>query len=337
MKKVTSIGIFIVLVILFLWIGGILSEPQNEISPLAKKYKKPLDQYTFSALKKRSYLGSAMQIGKKRKETSVFVSYMFYFISDGKKVSGFITIPKNTTKAAVIVLLRGFVDKTIYTTGIGSEPVGEALASNGFIVISPDFLGYGESDKPSKNPLEERFQTYTIVLNLLVSLQTLNTALIHQHVPIQAETQKIGIWAHSNGGHIALSVLAISGKNYPTVLWAPVSKPFPYSILYYTDDSDDHGRAMRKLVAQFETEYDAELYSPPNYLAWVKAPIQLHQGTRDEAVPQSWSDNLYTALKQSKVPVDYFTYDGADHNLMPQGWSSAVEKMVPFYREKLNL
>ena len=81
---------------------------------------------------------------------------------------------------------------------------------------------------------EERFQTYTTAMNLLAGIEKWERA------------GKIGIWGHSNGGQIALTVLEISQKEYPTVLWAPVSKPFPYSILYYTDEAEDRGKALRK-------------------------------------------------------------------------------------------
>lgn len=335
MRKIIAL-ILIPLVLVILFVGNFLfSGPDKNISPLARNYKKPLDTYTFDALKKRTYTGSEIRLIKKRADTEKYVSYSMSFLSDSKKVSGFIAIPKNTPEAPVILTLRGYVDRENYATGVGSESVATALVNNGYVVLSPDFLGYGDSDRPSSHPLEERFQTYTTVLNLLESIKTLNSTLSRQPFPIKIQENSVGIWAHSNGGHIALSVLAISGKNYPTALWAPVSKPFPYSILYFTDDSDDHGKAMRKLVSVFESEYDAELYSTTNYLKWIKAPIQLHQGTADEAVPQSWSDTLYTSLDKIGVSVDYFTYEGADHNLSPNSWNSAVDRMVGFFKATL--
>jgi dipeptidyl aminopeptidase/acylaminoacyl peptidase len=148
---------------------------------------------------------------------------------------------------------------------------------------------------------------------------------------------KIAIWGHSNGGQIALSVLEISGKNYPTSLWAPVSKPFPYSILYYTDESDDHGKALRKLIAGFDALYDSDEFSIHNYYDWINAPIQIHQGTIDEPVPLKWSQELEKNLKDKGKEVNLYVYPGADHNLAggENAWNLAVERSLEWF--KINL
>jgi dipeptidyl aminopeptidase/acylaminoacyl peptidase len=151
---------------------------------------------------------------------------------------------------------------------------------------------------------------------------------------ITADLGKVGIWGHSNGGHVALSVLAISGVTYPTVLWAPVSVSFPYSILYYTDESDDQGKALRKTLAGFEENYNTELFSPPGYYNWIKASVEINQGLADQEVPYWWSDNLVATLKKDKVTVKYLTYPGADHNMLPSGWSEAAMNTLNFYNNQ---
>ena len=172
---------------------------------------------------------------------------------------------------------------------------------------------------------------------MLSSLPTLNSGLYASYSgTISADMSKIGIWGHSNGGHIALSILAISKVTYPTVLWAPVSASFPYSILYYTDESDDQGKALRKTLAGFESIYNTDLFSPPNYYNWIKAPIEINQGTADQEVPYWWSDNLVSTLKKDHVSVDYSTYPNADHNLLPNGWSDAVLNTVNFYKKEFS-
>jgi dipeptidyl aminopeptidase/acylaminoacyl peptidase len=172
---------------------------------------------------------------------------------------------------------------------------------------------------------------------MLASVKTLNSALETKYVStISGNLDKIGIWGHSNGGHIALTALEISGLTYPTVLWAPVSISFPYSILYYTDESDDQGKALRKLLAGFENTYNTDQFSLTNYLNWIKAPIQINQGTADQEAPVWWSDNLVDTLKKDNVQVEYFTYPGADHNLLPSGWSDAVLNSINFYNKQFS-
>lgn len=319
-----------------------LFKKQQVISPLGKTPKeKPLDKYTFERLRKTSFPNSVITLGSELSKENNFISQMFYFrlppekgLPAGRQVSGLLNVPDSPGTYPVIAMMRGFVSKEIYQTGIGTKRAGEVFAANGFITIAPDFLGYGESDNPSSNSVEERFQTYTTALVLLSSLKNLNEGLAASYSgSIIADTRKVGIWGHSNGGHIALSVLSILGKPYPTVLWAPVSKPFPYSILYFTDEFDDHGKALRKVVADFEKDYNVEEYSPTNYYQWIEAPLQIHQGTDDDAVPIKWSDQLVETLKKLDKDVVYFTYLGADHNLLGS-WSLAVSRSIEFYREQ---
>src|SRR3989338_1962304 len=294
MKKNVLILAIILCLGLLVSIVYFLKKSQPIISPVGKDAPKerPLLSYTFENLKKTPFAKSEITLGPMVNNSPEFYSQMFYFRaprSPGSaatlKVSGLINIPQKPGNYPVVVMLRGYIPRETYKPGIGSQPSAQVFAKNGFITLSPDFLGYGESASSSANPFEERFQTYTTALSLLSSLTHLNTGLDASYSGnITADLTKIGIWGHSNGGHIALSVLAISGMAYTTVLWAPVSQSFPYSILYYTDEYDDGGKALRKVLSNFEQEYDTDMFSPSRYYSWIKAPLQIHQGLSDREV-----------------------------------------------------
>ncbi|MBI3984324.1 MAG: prolyl oligopeptidase family serine peptidase [Candidatus Levybacteria bacterium] len=319
---------------------------QNIVESIVKPkpIPKPLTAYTFENLKKTKFPKNQITLGPVISETKDFFSQMFYFsvpkTPTGKqmeKVSGLANIPKKNGEYPVIVMLRGFIPEESYKPGSGTQPSASQLVKSGFITLAPDFLGFGESASSSADAFEGRFQTYTTALTLLSSLPTLNSGLEKIYAgTISADLEKIGLWGHSNGGHIALSTLAISEVSYPTVLWSPVSKSFPYSILYYTDEYDDQGKVMRKSLSDFEKLYDAELFSPEKYYKWIKAPIEINQGTADQEVLYWWSDELVETLKENNIPVTYFTYPGANHNLVPSGWSSAVLNTIDFYKKEFN-
>ena len=291
-----------------------------------KTSPKPLSKYTIQALSQTKFEKSKLELGEILKDEATFTSRFFYFYVDGKMVSGLVSLPKRKGIHPTVIMFRGYIDQQEYTTGDGTRRAAEGFAQNGFITLAPDFLGYGTSDKPSDSPIEERFQTYTTALTLIASLSNLDNA----------NPSQLFLWGHSNGGQIALTILEITGKSYPTVLWAPVSKPFPYSILYYTDDFDDHGKALRKVVADFERDYDVEEYSLTNYFENINAPLQIHQGTADEAVPSKWSDQLVEKLKSLGKEVDYYVYTGDDHNFAKGSWPEVMERAVAFYRQYLN-
>lgn len=313
-------------------LAGLFFFPKNTslISPLSLVKEKPLEKYQILRLSGNQYAASPIVFATPTATTAAYTVRPFSFLSDGKRVTGVAHLPntdEQTETFPVIVQLRGYADREIYTPGMGTEHSAEAYAANGYISLAPDFLGYGGSDMPSANPLEERFETYTTALTLLSSIKT---------IP-QADMTRVGLWGHSNGGQIALTLLTVLGdRAVPTVLWAPVTKPFPYNILYYTDEFDDRGKALRKVVAVFEEEYDADLYSMSQYLERISVPIELHQGLSDDAVPFSWSDAFVELLKKKEKDVTYFRYPGADHNLSsPDGaWNTAMQRDIQFFRRQ---
>jgi dienelactone hydrolase len=341
MKK---LFLFLVIVVGIFSTYYYLTLPKQIVSPVKDSISadKPLLAYSFEKLKKTNIPSSEIHLGQQYSETQTSTAQLFYYQTPKKPgdiqmdtVSGLLNMPKKPGTYPILVLLRGYVPDELYHPGIGTQHVAESLAQHGYITLAPDFLGFGESSAPSTDSFEARFQTYTTVLSLLSSLSTLNKGLQASYSgSFTADSNRVGIWGHSNGGHIALSILELTGREYPTVLWAPVSKSFPYSILYYSDDADDHGKALRVVLAQFEHDYDANLFSLINYFSWIKAPISIHQGTLDTEVPPQWSANLVSALKKEKVDVVYTTYAG-DHNMLPSAWSAAVADSTTFFDEKL--
>lgn len=304
-------------------------------TPLSKILDpRPLDEFTFDALSTRKPDGGPIIIDETLSEEDAFTSHLFSFTTNGNKVTGQINLPANyqATKSPTIVMLRGWVDPASYTTGVGTKAAAAEFAKHGYLTISPDFLGYGGSDPEDSDSFAARLKRPITVLDLLSSIKNLP----------YVDQDNVFIWAHSNGGQIALSVLEITKLPIPTTLWAPVSKPFPYSILYYTDESEDRGKALRKALAKFENTYDVELYSIDNYWHNIIAPIQIQQGTADDAVPVTWSDDLVESLKltqkyqessgSAKLEYTYFTYAGADHNMKP-GWDTAIARDLEFFKK----
>lgn len=288
---------------------------------------KPLLAFTFEALTQREYKGSQIEVNQTLDdEAEGYAAQLFSFYSDDKKVTGQINFPltEKSEQMPVIVLLRGWANQETYRTGSGTEKAAAVFAQNGYITLAPDFLGYGGSDNPEDDVWWERFNNPVIVLNLLASIKNLP----------QADPERVGIWAHSNGGQIALSALAISQQEIPITLWAPVSKPFPYSILYFTDTFDDEGKALRAQICRLEKDYDVTDYSLTNYLNQIKAPLQIHQGTADKSVPVSWSDEFAKKLEELEIVNNYFRHSGANHNLVG-AWNEAIEQDLEFFKEKL--
>ncbi len=326
-------GLGIGILLLVCVIGGYwyirLESSDTTISPIGQIFEKPLEKYSIDRLAVRPSQAGDILLEEPVATTSAYTVYPFRYTSEGKNVTGLAHVPAGASEQAkkpVIVQIRGYVERAAFASGVGTRRSAEVFAANGFISLAPDYLGYGGSDNPSDDVFEERFQTYTATLDLLASIGTL---------PI-ADSRQVGLWAHSNGGQIALTVLAATGISYPTTLWAPVTKPFPYSILYYTDEAPDYGKALRKKLADFEEHYDVQEYAVVNFLDRVVAPMQLHQGDIDEAVPMRWNEDFVALLQEKNKPIEYFFYPGADHNLSGS-WNTVVSRDVSFFKRLLRV
>lgn len=316
-------------------ITGYFSSDINITKTTNTPTPKPLDKYQFENLKVSPPQEGTFTVGNVIDDKNPkYISRLFKFAfnpsldpKETKQTTGMVNFPtsqETNEKFPVVIMIRGYVDQKIYTTGTGTIHAAQVFAENGYITVAPDFLGYAGSDTEASNIFESRFQTYVTVLSLLKSIS---------QIP-NWDGKNIFIWGHSNGGQIALTVLEITGDNIPTTLWAPVSKPFPYSILYYTDESDDHGKLIRSELAKFEDNYDVEKYSLTNYLEGIQAKLQIHQGTADDAVPYGWTDVLYKNLKKLNKDVTLYSYPGADHNLQPV-WNTVVSRDLKYFDDNI--
>ena len=296
--------------------------------------ERPLDKYSIENLSNTNINAGNFVLKGNASENDGFITNIFRYSfrpdlgSSVKETSGVINRPSNeksTDTSPVVILIRGYVDQKSYTSGMGSKNIGQYLAKNGYITIAPDFLGYADSDPEAGNIFESRFQTYITVISLIKTIEA-------NKIP-GWDGKNIFLWGHSNGGQIAITTLEITAKNYPTVLWAPVSKPFPYSVLYYTDESDDNGKLIRTELSKFESVYNAENYSLTNYLERINSPIAIHQGTADDAVPEAWSNSLVQKLKTFNKDVTYIVHRGADHNMNPD-WKTAAQESLDFFNDQ---
>lgn len=298
--------------------------PKGTVKPIQEL---KLEKYDFDNLRKRGgvaseikIIGEAVDINKRWIGNGLkpFRTSIFTFKSNGKTISGTVNIPNpeySSLKKAVI-MIRGYAEVTGYYPGSGSWRMADELAKLGYATYSIDFLGYGNSDSESIDMLEARFEKVESVLDLIETVEA---------IPF-IDKSKIGIWAHSNGGQIALSVLEITGKKYPTVLWAPMTQNFPDSVL----STIDEGSPVKEAITEFEKHYDARRYAFENYYQWINSPILILQGTVDPWCKVEWQEQVQNRMKSLGKEIKLRIYEGNDHNLS-KDWEKAVEESLKFF------
>jgi len=326
----------------------------------SKKTEKPLPllQYSLQNLSQKDFtVEKGFQIEKiisEDAETGAYV-LLFKYESQGKSISGAFNLKiddnfKESTPKPTIIMLRGYAPVENYYSGLGTKNAAAVFAENNYVTLAPDFLGFGESDPEPIDTWEARLIKTVNLIDLIKTVQAFPEIDLSQleNFPIKKITldpDKIGIWGHSNGGQIAISVLEAMNNNLPTTLWAPVLAPFPYSILYFSDEYEDEGKETRKYLALFEEDYDVFDFSISQHLDQLHGPIQVQHGTNDDSALVSWTEEFLakvdlenerratdssTENKKAPIEIDFYKYPGANHNLQPN-WNEAVQKDLNFF------
>lgn len=352
---------------------------QGLLTPFIEEYEsqtKPLQKYAIPTLATQTFQPASIELLELLETTEEYSSYVFRFTSPSSDhtITGQINLPAGLTRFSdpgVIIMARGYVPLDIYETGEGTRNSAAVYASNGFVTIAPDFLGYGGSDPELENTWENRFVKPIQIIELIEGVRQTGFPLGLDPTPdgdIPVLTsQNIGLWGHSNGGQIMLTALEILGQPLPTTLWAPVTAPFPYSIAFFSDELPDEGRQQRAWIALFERDYNAQDFSLTQHLDLLagELPLQIHHGSADEAALKTWSDEFVQKLEAENqrransdtkpaptasptdspkptpdnwdqpLAFEYYEYPGADHNLRPD-WNTVVQRDVAFFQAQLS-
>ncbi|NMB57443.1 hypothetical protein GYA19_05940, partial [Candidatus Beckwithbacteria bacterium] len=120
---------------------------QNLTKTTPEPTPRPLERFTFANLAQTQFNGREIVLERKltdmyeEEEQVGFKSYLFSYLWDDKKITGLLNMPMTpkSNKMPVVVLLRGYVDETIYETGIGTKKAAGVFAQQGAITLAPDF------------------------------------------------------------------------------------------------------------------------------------------------------------------------------------------------------
>ena len=324
MKFKKIILIVVILTILLTTFVIWQSQSQNEIASTSKTQNnsdsqaidpKTSDSSSFiEQLRERKYNGGEITIEETVSDNSSYTSYIISYPSDDLTIYGRMNIPRGNGPFPVIVLNHGYYNLSSYTSGDGTQTMADILAKNGYLTLASDYRNHGRSDSDGERGGHR--PEYSIdVLNLLVSVNTLE----------KADVNRIGMWGHSMGGEVSMRAIEATDKVKAVALWAPTS----------ADASDNHGFYGGGRGQQTTPDPETEGISPINYLHYITAPISIHQGLVDTEVDPEWSRELRDALKAEGKQVEYFEYEGQDHNFRNLGWDEISKRTITFYDKYL--
>ncbi len=292
----------------------------------------PLKKYDFNELLKRGGVAGEFEVleeieainerrSRAKEEDLKFSTREIRFKSEGKWISGMMNYyPERSSLSKVVIMVRGYAEKEGYYVGSGSYRMADELAKNGLVTISVDFLGFGNSEAESSDVLEARFEKVVSLMDLIATIKSLPWV----------DKNRLGIWAHSNGGQIVLSAGEVLGEEIPMVLWAPMTQPFPKSVLE-TIEADS---PVKQVIEDFEKKYDSRRYAFENYYEWLNSPILVFQGDEDEWCEVEWQKKVVAGINKAGGEAELRVIGGDDHNFS-QNWQAVAAESVYFLENKL--
>jgi uncharacterized protein len=314
---------------------------------------------SIDALREQEFPGSEMVIEETLAPGSNYSRYIASYQSEGNKIYGLLTVPfgqRPTSGWPVVIFNHGYIPPREYVTTERYIAYTDAFSRNGYVLFRSDYRGHGNSEGEATGGYGSN--GYTIdVLNAVSSIKKLKVSDIAGVDPSTSlrmteegsssplvDSDRIGMWGHSMGGFITLRSMVVSRDIKAGVIWGGVVASYPDLINNWRRGNNQSttpsplpsgARRWRQvLVEQFGEPTDSSPFwrslSANNYLKDISGPVQLHHGTLDESVPYQFSEKLEKQMKAAGKEVEYYPYDGDDHDITGN-FGVAMERSVEFF------
>ena len=254
-----------------------------------------------------------------------------YKARDGLIIPTLVTIPQKHAKTMAnmptIMLPHGgpeSYDKK------GFDWLAQALASQGYMVIQPQFrgsdgfgadhilAGRGEWGKKMQDDLVDGLQ-----------------ALVKEGL---VDPERVCILGASYGGYAALAGGAFDSEHYQCVVSINGISDIPR---FFREEKSDHGKDhwvlsyWKSAITDGEKEQQTSI-SPARFADNFKAPVLLVHGDKDEVVSIDQSKHMHKKLKAAKKDVEFVKLKGEDHHLSTtETRVEALEAVISFVNKHI--
>ena len=291
----------------------------------------------IESLRQQVYPGSEIVIEQTLTSGVNYERYISSYLSEGLKIYALLTVPQGEKPAdgwPVVVFNHGYIPPDQYRTTERYVAHVDGFARNGYIVLRSDYRGHGDSEGEARGAYDS--PAYTIDI--------LNAVAAMKDYP-DADPERIGMWGHSMGGSITLQVMVATQDVKAGVIWAGMSGTYSDILEWRRRRFGDRptptphpdgraGQGTHSLVSEYGTLEENPAFwaaiSATSYLSDVSGPIQIHHGTADASVPYEWSETLYSQLQAVGKTVEFYGYEGDNHNLSNH-FGTAMARSVQFF------
>jgi dipeptidyl aminopeptidase/acylaminoacyl peptidase len=288
-------------------------------------------------MRQQAYPGSEIVIEETLEPGVNYSRYIASYRSEGLKIYALLTVPmgeKPATGWPVVVFNHGYIPPEQYRTTERYVAYVDGFARNGYIVFRSDYRGHGDSEGEARGGYGA--PDYTV--------DVLNGVAAIKNYP-DADPDRIGMWGHSMGGYITLRSMVTTDDVKAGVIWAGVVGSYPDLFERWRrragddptptpDPNSTRGRWRRDLLDTYGSPEDNPEFwasiSANSFLDDLSGPLQLHHGTADTSVPIEFSATLYGQIQDVGGTVEYYVYEGDDHNIS-SSFGLAMQRSIAFF------
>lgn len=294
--------------------------PEPTVTPALAAFA----EYGIEALRKRSYGGGQVEVTQKVSQNKAYTRYLIRYPSDGLTIYGYADVPRGPGPFPVILMLHGRSDEAGYSIFAQDTAYSEMYALDGYIVVHPNFRNYRPSDSG-----DNRFLV-GMAVDVLNLLALVKAGAGQEGIFRRANPGKIGLWAFSMGGAIALRVLTVSQEVKAAFLYSPMSGEDALNAQFLAQAGDADAKSVLGLPGLVFLST-----SPQNFYQYVTAAVDIHHGLADTAVPVAWSQQTCVQLKALGKTIHCYYYEGEDHVFTGNSGVKLKLRMTNFFYSHL--
>ncbi len=283
--------------------------------------------YSIPSLRRRAYESRSLEVSSTQDYGGEITYASFTYLSDGLHIYGRMSIPTGEGPFPVIVAIHGYNPVTAYSTPDYAIDEFNGLVREGYIVIHPNLRNYPPSDEG------DNLYRVGMSIDVLNLLEVIKAQAGQEGILATADSSRLGLWAHSMGGEIALRVLTISSDIDAALLYAPLG-----------GDTLENSQILYRLDPK--PPFDQELDTPQSQLTGIspmyyftnippKTAIRLFHGSDDGIVPVTVSVTTCDLLKGLGKNIECTFVPNQGHTFRSNYSSTFGAEISTFYETYL--
>ena len=281
------------------------------------KLPAPFDQATLSALAQKTWRPTPLTVAGLVEDSVAFIIESVRYPSENFMTSGLLATPKTGKPPyPAVVICHGFYPPDKYFQGLGTLDTIEALASEGFVVLMPDYRGY---------PPSEGQHTYPHPGEIADVAQGVVSLAMHPKV----NAKRIGIIGYSMGGGYALQAAEILGDKVKVF----VDYYGQLGGFFFRDD--ELGMLLEQGIDMPTAEAIWKSRSPLHHLYRLKSTTLIFHGQNDRTVSITQSLMLRNDLQRLGKPVELVTFPEYGHAFGDSFHNKSYPLLVKFLKAQL--